>query len=74
MFMNMIMIVTQDKHHLLGMEIIVCMDDILIATKEGATIEDHRVATWDVLQVLQDHDLILKLEKCVWELTCVDYP
>ena len=72
-FMNMIMIVTQDKHSLNGTEIIVYMDNILIATKEGATIEDHRAATWDILQVLQDHDLFLKPEKCVWESPHVDY-
>jgi Reverse transcriptase (RNA-dependent DNA polymerase) len=66
-FMNMIMIQTQDKHSLKGTEIIVYMDDILITTKEGATIEDHRATTWDILQVLQDHDLFLKPEKCVWE-------
>ena len=71
--MNMIMIRTQDKHSLKGTEIIVYMDNILIATKEGATINEHRVATFDILQVLQDHDLFLKLEKCVWESPHIDY-
>ena len=47
------------------------MDDILIASK-GA-INDHRAAVRDVLQVLQDYDLFLKPEKCVWESPCVDY-
>ena len=56
-----------------GTEIIVYMDNILIATKEGATIEDHRAATWDVFQVLQDHDLFLKPEKCVRESPHIDY-
>ena len=72
-FMNMIMIHIQDKHSFKGTEIIVYMDDILIAMKEGATIEDHWATTMDVLQVLQDHDLFLKLEKCVWESPCVNY-
>ena len=72
-FMNMIMIQTQDKHSLWGMEIIIYMDDILIATKDGATIEDHRAMTWDVLQVLQDDNLFLKLEKCIWESPHIDY-
>src|SRR6201996_8122163 len=49
------------------------MDDILIASKGIATINDHRATVCDVLQVLQDFDLFLKPEKCVWESPCVDY-
>ena len=73
MFMNMILAATQDKHCALGTEILDYMDDILIATKGNATIHDHRVAVWDILQVLQDYDLFLKPEKCVWESPRVDY-
>src|SRR6201996_8818239 len=67
MFMNMILAATQDKHRPLGTEILDYMDDILIASKGATTIEDHRAAVRDVLQVLQDYDLFLKPEKCVWE-------
>ena len=49
------------------------MDDILIASKGATTINDHRAAVRDVLQVLQDYDLFLKPEKCVWESPCMDY-
>ena len=49
------------------------MDDILIASKGATTIEDHCAAMRDVLQVLQDYDLFLKPEKCVWESPRVDY-
>ena len=73
MFMNMILATIQDKHHVLGTEILNYMDDILIATKGAATIQDHCNAVRDVLQVLQDHDLFLKLEKCIWESPWVDY-
>ena len=73
MFMNMILAATQDKHRPLGTEILDYMDDILIASKGTTTIEDHRAAVRDVLQVLQDYDLFLKPEKCVWESSRVDY-
>ena len=73
MFMNMILATTQDKHRPLGTEILDYMDDILIASKGRATIQDHRAAVRNVLQVLQDYDLFLKPEKCVWESPCVDY-
>ena len=73
MFMNMILTAAQDKHHALGMEILDYMDDILIASKGAATIQDHRAAVRDILQVLQDYDLFLKPEKCVWVSLCMDY-
>ena len=72
-FMNMILAAAQDKHRSLGTEILDYMDDILIATKGNATIEDHRTTVRDVLQVLQDYNLFLKPEKCVWESPRVDY-
>ena len=73
MFMNMILATVQDKHRPLGTEILDYMDDILIASKGATTIEDHQAAVCDVLQVLQDYDLFLKPEKCVWESPRVDY-
>ena len=69
----MILAAAQDKHRPLGTEILDYMDDILIASKGTTTIEDHRAAVRDVLQVLQDYDLFLKPEKCVWESPRVDY-
>ena len=71
--MNMILAAIQDKHRVLGTEILDYMDDILIVLKGATTIHNHRTAVWDVLQVLQDHDLFLKPEKCVWESLCMDY-
>jgi hypothetical protein len=62
---------TIDKHHLLGTEILVYMDDILIASSSG--LAGHRTAVHDILAVLEEHDLYLKPEKCVWEADSVDY-
>jgi len=47
------------------------MDDILIAT--SSTLADHEHMVHDVLQRLEEHDLYLKPEKCVWETSSVDY-
>jgi len=54
-----------------GTQIIVYMDDILIAT--STTLLAHTDAIHAVLDLLQEHDLYLKLEKCVWEATSIDY-
>jgi hypothetical protein len=62
---------TIDKHCLLGTEILVYMDDILIASLSG--LVGHRTAVHDILAVLEEHDLYLKLEKCMWEADSVDY-
>jgi len=59
------------KHLQLGTRIIVYMDDILIAT--SSTLTAHENAVHDVLRRLEDHDLYLKPEKCVWETASVDY-
>ena len=69
----MIPAATQDKHHVLGTEILDYMDDILIASKGSTTIHDHQATVVDVLQVLQNYNLFLKLEKCVWESPHVNY-
>ena len=61
---------TIDKHHLLGTEILVYMDNILITSSDAA---GHRVAVLDVLAVLEEHNLYLKPEKCVWEVDHINY-
>jgi hypothetical protein len=50
--------------------VIVYMDDILIFTDDIAT---HRLITRQVLQILLDNNLSLKLEKCVFEVEEVEY-
>ena len=72
-FMNFILATIQDTHHLVSTEIINYMDDILITSKGGTTIEQHYAVVCNILQVLQDHDLFLKPEKCVWESPHVNY-
>ena len=47
------------------------MDNILIAT--STSLQDHRDATHDVLDLLQKHDLFLKKKKCRWEVDSIDY-
>ena len=59
------------KHLQSGTRIIVYMDDILIAT--SSTLTAHENAVHDVLHCLEEHDLYLKPEKCVWEMSSVDY-
>jgi hypothetical protein len=54
-----------------GTEIIVYMDDILIAT--SASLEQHREAVHGVLDILEQNDLFIKPEKCIWEAPRVDY-
>ncbi|PPQ81108.1 hypothetical protein CVT24_008812 [Panaeolus cyanescens] len=50
--------------------VIVYMDDILIFTKDLAS---HRQIVNQVLQILQDNDLSLKPEKCLFEQSEVEY-
>ena len=54
-----------------GTRIIIYMDDILIAT--STSLLDHSDAVHAVLDLLREHDLYLKPEKCVWEATSIDY-
>ncbi len=54
-----------------GTRIIVYMDDILIAT--STTLIAHSDAVHAVLDLLREHDLYLKPEKCVWEAASIDY-
>ena len=50
--------------------VIVYMDDILIFTDN---IPTHQLITHQALQILLDNNLSLKLEKCVFEVTEVEY-
>ncbi|HVW99810.1 MAG TPA: reverse transcriptase domain-containing protein, partial [Candidatus Babeliaceae bacterium] len=50
--------------------VIVYLDDILIYTK---TIQEHREVVKQVLQILEDNNLYLKPEKCVFEQPEVEY-
>jgi hypothetical protein len=54
-----------------GTEIIIYMDDILIAMT--AKLQDHREAVHVILDRLEELDLYLKPEKCVWESPQVNY-
>jgi hypothetical protein len=54
-----------------GTEIIVYMDNILIAT--SASLEQHREAVHGVLDILEQNDLFIKPEKCTWEAPRVNY-
>ena len=47
------------------------MDDILIATKEDLKL--HRTIVREVLQVMKDESLFLKLAKCEFEIRKVEY-
>ena len=47
------------------------MDDILIAT--STSLQDHRDATHDILDLLQEHNLFLKKKKCRWGVDSIDY-
>ena len=46
------------------------MDDVLVASKDK---EKHQQATHELLDILEAHNLFLKLEKCIWEQPHVDY-
>ena len=61
----------QEKYRPLGVVISGYMDDYLIAT--SSSLELHRQATHDLLDLIEQHDLFIKLEKCVWEAPRVDY-
>ena len=69
--MNHIFRPLKDKWAKRGVKIIVYMDDILIAM--STSLQDHRDATHDVLNLLQENDLFLKKKKCRWEVDSIDY-
>ena len=62
---------TKSKWEKKGVKIIIYIDDILIAT--STLLQDHRDATHNVLDLLQEHDLFLKKKKCHWEVDSIDY-
>lgn len=51
-------------------KVIVYLDDILIFTND---LEDHRWITWQVLEILWEHNLTYKPEKCEFEKSEVEY-
>jgi len=59
------------KHEPLGTTIRVYMDDIGIAT--CTNLKDHQHAVYDVLKVVQLHDLYFKPEKCLFHSSSMDY-
>src|SRR6202012_134630 len=59
------------KHYKKGTIIRVYMDDIGIAT--STTEEAHIEAVHDILDLLEAHDLYLKLEKCTFHSSSLDY-
>jgi hypothetical protein len=59
-----------EEHRLLGTEIIIYMDDILVAS---TSLEGHRAAVHAILNRLEQLDLYLKPEKCIWEASQVNY-
>ena len=61
----------REKYRPLGVVISGYMDDYLIAT--SSSINLHRQATHDLLDLIKQHDLFIKPEKCVWEAPHVDY-
>lgn len=54
----------------MGGVVVVYLDDILIFTK---TLEEHWSVVWQVMEILQKHQLFLKLEKCEFKQTCIEY-
>ena len=60
-----------DKHAKLGTVIHVYMDDIIIGT--SSTMTNHISAVHDTLNLLEEHDLYLKPEKCTFHSSSVNY-
>ena len=50
--------------------VVVYLDDILIFTK---TLDEHQKVIQQVIELLQQHNLSLKLEKCEFKKSSVEY-
>ena len=50
--------------------LVVYMDDLLIFTK---MLEEHNLVIEEVLKILKDNDLFLKVEKCIWRMNKVEF-
>ena len=61
----------REKYWPLGVVISGYMDDYLIAT--SSSIDLHWQATHNLLDLIKQHDLFIKPEKCIWEAPHVDY-
>ena len=61
----------REKYRPLGVVISGYMDDYLITT--SSSIDLHWQATHDLLDLIKQHDLFIKPEKCVWEAPHIDY-
>jgi hypothetical protein len=69
--MNHIFCPLIDRHALLGTTIRVYMDDIIVGT--SSSIANHTAAVHDVLDLLAEHDLFVKLSKCRFHIASVNY-
>jgi hypothetical protein len=69
--MNHIFCPLIDHHALLGTVICVYMDDIIIGT--SSSIAHHTAAGHDVLDLLKEHDLFVKLSKCCFHVDRINY-
>jgi hypothetical protein len=52
-------------------KVFVYMDDVLIATREN--VEEHRRIVCEVLEMFRQESFFLKLAKCNFEQTSIDY-
>jgi hypothetical protein len=60
-----------DCHALLGTTIRVYMDDIIIGT--SSSVANHTAVVHNVLDLLAEHDLFVKLSKCCFHVAHVNY-
>jgi len=51
-------------------EVVVFMDDVLVETKEE---EKHNKIVKEVLRRMEENDLYVKPEKCVWKVREIDF-
>ena len=68
-FQTIMNIILQDL--ILTGDVIGYLDDILIVTTDDEIL--HKKRTWQVLKVLQEHDLYLRPEKCIFGVCRIEY-